>query len=26
MEDWVRRFGALLRMRMTASWFGSLDL
>jgi hypothetical protein len=26
MEEWVRRFGASLPMRMTASWFGSLDL
>ena len=25
-EKWVRRFGASLPMRMTASWFGSLDL
>src|SRR6266516_2825861 len=24
-EKWVRRFGASLPMRMTASWFGSLD-
>jgi hypothetical protein len=23
--EWVRRFGASLPMRMTASWFGSLD-
>jgi hypothetical protein len=23
MEEWVRRFGASLPMRMTASWFGS---
>src|SRR3974390_3156842 len=26
LEEWVRRFGASLPMRMTASWFGSLDL
>src|SRR5260370_3555919 len=26
MEEWVRRFGRALPMRMTASWFGSLDL
>src|SRR5467141_1945710 len=24
-EEWVRRLGASLPMRMTASWFGSLD-
>src|SRR5437660_7364602 len=24
-REWVRRFGASLPMRMTASWFGSLD-
>src|SRR5262249_3350535 len=26
LEEWVRRFGASLPMRMTASWFRSLDL
>src|SRR5262249_16165728 len=25
LEEWVRRFGASLPMRMTASWFRSLD-
>src|SRR5262249_6264131 len=26
LEEWVRRFGASLPMRMTASWLRSLDL